>query len=247
MPDTNGNVIGNPNGMGIIDPLLGPLADNGGPTKTQVPQLGSPAINAGNPDFSPPPDFDQRGEPFARVHNGRIDMGATERQFVVDTLTDESDGDFSPADLSLREALENSSDGSHVTFDESLDGGTILLTLGELSITKSMTVDASSLRGGLTLDASANDPTPDKDNGDGSRIFDIDDGDFGTDSEVTLSGLTLTGGDVDGNGGAVRTRETIRVTDSTISGNSAGKGGGISARGNVTMGPANRPCWRNEG
>ena len=90
--------------------------------------------------------------------------------------------------LSLREALENSSDGSHVTFDESLDGGTILLTLGELSITKSMTVDASSLRGGLTLDASANDPTPDKDNGDGSRIFDIDDGDFGTDSEVTVGG-----------------------------------------------------------
>ncbi len=28
MPDENGNLIGDPNGLGVIDPLLGPLADN---------------------------------------------------------------------------------------------------------------------------------------------------------------------------------------------------------------------------
>src|SRR6185312_6105530 len=32
-----------------IDPLLGTLADNGGPTLTMVPGNGSPAIDAGNP------------------------------------------------------------------------------------------------------------------------------------------------------------------------------------------------------
>jgi hypothetical protein len=164
-------------------------------------------------------------------------MGATERQFfavplVVDTLIDESDGDYSPGDLSLREALRNSSDLSHVTFDAALDGGTILLTLGELAITRSLSVDASSLLGGLTIDASGNDPTPAENNGDGSRIFNIDDGDRAKVSEVTMTGLTLTGGDIDGNGGAVITKESLTVTDSTITGNQASDaGGGVYAGG----------------
>jgi len=40
---------------------------------------GSPCINAGDPSFAGPPNFDQRGEPFARVSGGRLDIGA----FVV--------------------------------------------------------------------------------------------------------------------------------------------------------------------
>jgi len=36
-------------GGGIIDPLLGSLADNGGPTLTHALLAGSPAINAGDP------------------------------------------------------------------------------------------------------------------------------------------------------------------------------------------------------
>ena len=57
------------------------------------------------------PEFDQRGTPFGRVINGRIDIGAFEYQaasdlnLVVDTLVDESDGDYSLGDLSLREAI----------------------------------------------------------------------------------------------------------------------------------------------
>src|SRR5206468_12368072 len=39
---------------------------------------GSPAINAGDPSFTPPPDYDQRGPGFPRVVNGRIDIGAFE-------------------------------------------------------------------------------------------------------------------------------------------------------------------------
>jgi hypothetical protein len=41
---------------------------------------GSPAINAGDPNFAPPPEFDQRGAPFVRVYGGRIDIGAFEVQ-----------------------------------------------------------------------------------------------------------------------------------------------------------------------
>ena len=60
------------------DPKLGPLQDNGGPTFTQALLPGSPAIDAGDPDFTWPPDFDQRGPGFSRVVNGRIDIGAFE-------------------------------------------------------------------------------------------------------------------------------------------------------------------------
>jgi hypothetical protein len=61
-------------------PGLGPLADNGGPTLTHLPDAGSQAIDAG-PD--PVPTFpdntvDQRGE--ARVFNGTSDIGSVEVQ-----------------------------------------------------------------------------------------------------------------------------------------------------------------------
>ena len=62
------------------DPLLGPLQDNGGPTFTHALLPGSPAIDAGDPNFTPPPDYDQRGPGFDRVVNGRIDVGSVEIQ-----------------------------------------------------------------------------------------------------------------------------------------------------------------------
>jgi len=186
MPDANGNLIGDPNGMGIINPRLAPLSDNGGFTKTHALHSDSPAVNAGDVAFSPPPDFDQRGAPFVRVSGGRIDMGAFERQsvaavdLVVDTLVDEMDNDFSNGDFSLREALSianNTPGADMIMFGASLDGGTILLKRGELVAFDAVVIEASTLSGGLTIDASGNDPTPDDDNGDGSRVFKFDDGD----------------------------------------------------------------------
>ena len=61
-------------------PRLGPLQDNGGPTFTHALLPGSPAINAGNPHFTPPPFFEQRGPGYHRVVNGRIDIGSFEVQ-----------------------------------------------------------------------------------------------------------------------------------------------------------------------
>jgi hypothetical protein len=73
------------------DPLLGPLQDNGGtsvglgePTLTHALLPKSPAINAGDPAFSPPPDYDQRGVGFPRVLYGRVDIGAYEVTVILD-------------------------------------------------------------------------------------------------------------------------------------------------------------------
>jgi CSLREA domain-containing protein len=57
-----------------INPLLGPLKDNGGPTFTHALLAGSPAIDAAN-DASCPP-LDQRG--FARPFGQGCDIGAYE-------------------------------------------------------------------------------------------------------------------------------------------------------------------------
>lgn len=60
-----------PNGA---DPRLGPLTDNGGPTRTHLIQPGSAAIDAG---FLPaPPPTDQRGQP--RLVGRALDIGAIE-------------------------------------------------------------------------------------------------------------------------------------------------------------------------
>jgi hypothetical protein len=54
-------------------PLLGPLAANGGPTLTHLPEAGSPAVDAG----TPPPGVDQRG--VTRPQGPASDIGAVER------------------------------------------------------------------------------------------------------------------------------------------------------------------------
>ncbi|HEV2851952.1 MAG TPA: choice-of-anchor Q domain-containing protein [Thermoanaerobaculia bacterium] len=67
--DGGGNILNQ-------DPQLGPLADNGGATQTHLPAGTSPALNAGDPAFTPPPSTDQRG--FPRVVGSRIDIGSVE-------------------------------------------------------------------------------------------------------------------------------------------------------------------------
>jgi hypothetical protein len=64
----NGNLVGS--AAAPIDPLLGPLQDNGGPTKTHALLAGSPALNAGNPFQLGVAD--QRGV----VRTGGVNIGA---------------------------------------------------------------------------------------------------------------------------------------------------------------------------
>ena len=53
--DDGGGLLDGPGDQINTDPLLGPLRDHGGPTLTHVPLRGSPAIDAGDPNFTPPP------------------------------------------------------------------------------------------------------------------------------------------------------------------------------------------------
>jgi len=85
--DGGGGVLTGPGDRINTDPLLGPLQDNGGPTFTHALLCNSPAINAGNPSFTSPPDYDQRGIGFPRVVNGRIDIGAFEVQGTSTSYT----------------------------------------------------------------------------------------------------------------------------------------------------------------
>jgi hypothetical protein len=66
-----GTTIGNVTG---VDPLLGPLADNGGPTPTRALLPGSAAIDAANPNPNRCTITDQRGV----ARSGRCDIGAYE-------------------------------------------------------------------------------------------------------------------------------------------------------------------------
>ncbi len=89
------NLVGNTTGSSgwlacdllNVNPILGPLAENGGGTMTRALLPGSPAIDAGNnstaidPQTQMPLITDQRG--FKRVSGGTVDIGAYEEQPVI--------------------------------------------------------------------------------------------------------------------------------------------------------------------
>jgi CSLREA domain-containing protein len=252
-PDANGNLIGGPV-HGTIDPLLGPLADNGGPALpggfrmlTHAPLPGSPAIDAGDSSLAAgvgeTPAFDQRGAPFSRVFGARIDIGAVEANgapIVVDTLVDESDGDYRKGDVSLREAIElaNARPGAEtiVFASAALSGNrTISLSMGELLATDSLTIAGPATGNVITIDGLNQ-----------SRVINFDS--FG---DLALSRLTLTRGRVStenpendglatvGNGGALRstsagfvTLDNVSVLNSVTTG-MRGDGGGVFVLGSI--------------
>jgi spore coat protein CotF len=64
-----------------LDPKLGPLQDNGGPTFTMALLAGSPALDAGSDSVLGTPLFlmtDQRGTGFPRKSGAHVDIGAFE-------------------------------------------------------------------------------------------------------------------------------------------------------------------------
>jgi CSLREA domain-containing protein len=77
IPNEGANLVGNvPPYTAPIDPLLGSLSKNGGPTATHALLEGSPAIDAGTAEGCPAAD--QRGVP--RPQGDACDMGSFERQ-----------------------------------------------------------------------------------------------------------------------------------------------------------------------
>lgn len=215
----NGNKVG-------VDPLLGPLAYYGGPTATHILKTGSPAIDAGDPNFTSPPNNDQRGVGFARVANSRIDIGAFERQasdinptLIVTTTADtNANNTCSPANpCSLRDAItaaNNSAPDDAIYF--AVTGTITLNTNGALPrLDSNMQI----------LGPGANALTVKRDSAAASfRIFKINSG-----KTVTISGLTITGGIADDGlgGGIFNFGGSLTANNCTIRGNSASVGGGI--------------------
>ena len=227
---SNGDIVGQTGA--VIDPLLGSLADNGGPTLTHRLLPGSQAIDAGNNDLAVDADdnplvTDQRGSDFVRIFDGNaddtatVDIGAFEAPFsgdlLVSTDTDISDGNFGANELSLREAIEIANERSGadtITFASNVftggDNSVIRLTQGELVITDSLSIDGSSVSDVvITGDASNDDirvsgtnitdvaasfgeTAGDNDDllDDNSRVLNFS----GSTGDLTLSGLTITGG-----------------------------------------------------
>src|SRR5262249_14303093 len=116
----------------------------------------------------------------------------------------------------------------------SMGPATVVLSHGELKITAPVDIRGPGASM-LTIDASGNDPTPNSKNGDGSRVFDIDDHVDTNFLDVGVSGLTLTGADSSLAGGAVLSKENLALANDAITVNSAKFGGGISSSGGLTV------------
>ena len=140
-------------------------------------------------------------------------------QVIVTTLDDEDDGQAALGmvdDISLREAINHAPNDALIVFSSDLNGGTITLTGENILVSKSLTIDASSLPGGLTVDGEGR-----------SRHFRIVSG-----NTLTLRGLTLTRGSTAINtngssaGGSILNSGTLNLSACTLTGNSSNGGGG---------------------
>ncbi len=224
-PDANGNLIGGPTDSGRINPLLGPLENQGGPTEVHVPTVVSPVINAGrNVDAVDPSNSnalisgDQRGFPNLRIADGIVDMGAFELQIgaiVVSSNGDDLDNITSPGNLSLREAVTVANTRPFltniITFSSSTNSAELDLNNGQISITVPMTITGNG-SGNTVINAHQL-----------SRIF------FVTESanSFTLNNVTLKNGRTTANnssGGAIRTESAfsgpVTINNSVLTGNS---------------------------
>ena len=146
----------------------------------------------------------------------------TGASLVVTTLNDTVDS--TDGVTSLREAIAAASEGDTVTFDESLAGGTITLAGSQIEITAGITIDAADI-GGITISGNGT-----------SSIFSVTGGSENT--PVSLSGLTMTDGYAEFNGGAINAGYgcVLTLAGCTLNNNSAGgNGGAVYSMGNVTL------------
>lgn len=215
------------------DPLLGELQDNGGLTWTYALDDGSPAIDAGDPAFLAPPVYDQRGIGYPRVAMWHLDMGAYEwldptTDLWVNTFTDLNGAcTQEPGGCALREAISTANSLSATEVTIHVPAGTYLLTRtgiedfnnsGDLDIRNSVVIEGLGIDGSSIISAA----------GVGDRVIQIIEDTPG----VTLSNLTITGGNTTQNGGGILTGNTVLTLDHIyLEGNAATEynsyGGGL--------------------
>src|SRR5262245_10903620 len=154
--------------------------------------------------------FPERARPSrpARRARFRPALQALEDRAVPATLTVTNLLDSGAG--SLRGQIAASAAGDTVNFASGLTG-TITLTSGELAIDHNLTVQGP---GDGTLTVSGNNA---------QRVFHTLRG-----TSVAISGLTIANGKVADLGGGVESEGSLSLFSSTLTGNSAGSGGGLS-------------------
>lgn len=151
---------------------------------------------------------------------------------TIDIPTITSSGGAGPDGvISLREAVAAANNTNNVggpdeiTFASNVPPN-IVLTDGHIQITDDLTIIGRE-QAAFTIQADT-----------GSRIFSINDNDNSKEIIVSMQGLTFTGGDVSGNGGAIATTETLTLDDTQFTSNNASSRGGAiysSQNGDLTV------------
>ena len=222
-----------------LDPLLGPLQDNGGETLTHALLEDSPAIDAGMTEGAPIIDQRDMVRPLDGDDDGvlAIDIGSVEfdlipdNTFTVDSTLDTPDvliGDGISADADGNSTLRSAIQEANVQPGEQtivLSEGTYTLTrggtredlafIGDLDIAANLTIEGAGAEKTI-IDAAAID-----------RVFHVLPG-----VVLNLSGVTVTGGFEDSGAGilnqGVLTIEECIVTDNSAERSSQSIGGGIT-------------------
>ncbi len=198
-----------------VDPLLGPLADNGGPTETHALLPGSPAIDAGNTTLT----ADQRGEP--RPFGLADDIGA----FELQTCDVDSWPVSNEAELNAAIACFNA---------KTVAGSYTITVTQDIPVTASTTV-INNATSGVSLVIEGDGHAVDGQGTAGVRPFEV-----AANTTVTMNHLTVTGGKLTGTnitGGGVYNSGNLTLNNVTVTGNSVEKqGAGIFANaGNLTI------------
>ena len=160
---------------------------------------------------------------------GAADRPPSDEEIQVETLLVNNTSDSGAGSLRQAIAEANANPGMDViTLNQGLSGETINLINGPLVITDDINIQGAGTED-LTIDAQGN-----------NRVFVIDDGDDNNTLEVEIGGLTITGGIASGDapdnqGGGIFNQETLLISNTTISGNSADVGGGIFNSGTVIL------------
>ena len=186
LPNTTCNAVGDANQI-VPNAFLGALEFNEGLTRTHALLGNSPAIDGGAGCESD----DQRGVP--RPFGPACDIGAYERDSLpdVNTFADDVPDGCTIAHCTLRERIDGAVQGDVIT----LQAGTYDLTRGaQLDLDEDIAINGAGPRA-TTIDAHRT-----------SRIGYVEEG-----AGVTVTGVTVTGGDADatddpdvGQGGAFR-------------------------------------------
>ncbi|MGO9471160.1 MAG: choice-of-anchor Q domain-containing protein, partial [Isosphaeraceae bacterium] len=225
-----------------VNPLLGPLQNNGGPTETVALLANSPAIDAGSNSIPGVtiPTTDQRGAlrgPAGLNAGANVDIGAYEASssYLVNTAADSNDvGTLRTAvgwaNVSTNANPENISNPAPNTIVFDTSGvfsmpQTIALEpdLGTLMLNNSSIPESIVGPGAGVVAVSGNGA---------SQVFQVDGG-----VTAAISGLTIDDGSAGTtNGGGIDNGGTLSLTNCTVSNSSSGdNGGGIDNQGTLTL------------